>query len=325
MQQALKNHPYIESIRQLNLQINDRLAFHKAVEPILIEMGKDNVFLSLVAETNFYDKSFLQQKWSLYNIPCLYVYEDEDMYLKIHFFPSMQQYKSGTAAHCIHHHNNYILTTAAIFGSGYETMLFDKHIKMDETTLETKLAVSKHFTQAQAQVHTIDAWEPHIVYQPQSFSATLQLWSPDKKRATDKLRHLGLIKAIKMPLRRLIYWLKLENQLGISAQKTYQFYPEGNHFKAIEEDIYFEPTRKATGKEVEYYSMQTICYFLQERQLLSKSFISKLISSNQIPSHYLPLFNALLNEENIEQTYCKASINIPQGNYTLNDVLAAAK
>ena len=86
MQQALKHHPYIKTIRELNLQINDRLAFHKAVEPILIEMGKDDVFLSLVAETNFYDKHFLQQKWSLYNIPCLYVYEDEDMYLKIHFF-----------------------------------------------------------------------------------------------------------------------------------------------------------------------------------------------------------------------------------------------
>ena len=31
------------------------------------------------------------------------------------------------------------------------------------------------------------------------------------------------------------------------------------------------------------------------------------------------------DDEKIDQTYCKTSINIPQGNYTLSDVLKASK
>lgn len=325
MQQALKQHPYIQAIRALHLQHNDRKAFHQSAAPILTEMGNDSAFLSLIAETNLTDPIFIHQKWSLYNIPCLYIYEDEDMYLKIHFFPTLKDYKKGTAAHCIHHHNNYILTTAAIFGSGYESMLFDKAIHIDPVNKQAKLKIAKRFTQKEFPVHTIDAWEPHIVYQPELFSATLQLWTPDKIRSTDKLRHWPLIKAFKTPLRQLINWLKLENLFGISAAKTYQFYPEGNHFKAIDETDYFAPTRKAVGPEVEFYSMQTICYFLQKKALLSPTFLSDLINSQSLPKHYLPLFEALLNQQDIEQTYAKTSINIPQGNYTLDDVLKAAQ
>lgn len=324
MQHLLDNNSYIQEILSLEQKYPDRIEFHKHAEPLLAKMGSDDQFLKLVIERNFQDSGFLNQKWSLYNIPFFYIYETADFYLKIHFFPSMENYVQGTAAHCIHHHNNYILTTAAIFGSGYETLLFDKQVEIDTKTLKTKLKVTKHFTQKDFPVHRIDAWEPHLVFNPEKFSATLQLWTPDQKRVTDSLRVNPVLKAIKNPLRKLIYFLGMEKQFGIASKNTYQWYPEGDHFVSIEENEYFEPTRKAMGPEVDKYSFQTICYFIQNRGLVDKSFLEKIHDSKQTPSYYLPFLQALLNDEKIQETYCKATINIPQKTYTLKDVMNAS-
>lgn len=324
MQHILENHPYIQEVINLEKQYADRREFHRKAEHLLAKMGADDDFLKLVLKRNFEDKGFLDQKWSLYNIPFLYIYETADFYLKIHFFPSMKQFSSGSAAHCIHHHNNYILTTAAIFGSGYETLLFDKNIQFDPKTLDAKLKINKHFTQQEHPLHCIDAWEPHLVFNPEKFSATLQLWTPDQKRVTDNLRVNPFLKAIKNPLRKLIYMLGMEKNFGIAAQHTYQWYPVGDHFKAIEENEYFEPTRKAVGPEVNKYSFQTIAFFIQNRNIVDKAFLQSVLDNNATPDYYKPFLKDLIEDRQIEETFCKETINIPQKTYRIEDVYKAA-
>ena len=324
MQHLLDESHYIKEILSLEKKFPNRKEFHKNAEHLLSQMGSDEEFLKLVVKRNFEDPGYLKQQWSLYNIPFFYIYETADFYLKIHFFPSMKNYTPGTAAHCIHHHNNYILTTAAIFGSGYETLLFNKDVDVNPSTLNANLKINKHFTQKEFPIHCIDAWEPHLVFNPEKFSATLQLWTPDQKRATDNLRVNPILKAIKNPLRKIIYLLGMENRFGIASQNTYQWYPEGDHFKSIEENEYFEPTRKAIGPEVDAYSMQTVFYFLQNRNLLDLSFLQNLLDSDTTPEYYKPFIVDVLKGAQIEETFCKESINIPSKTYTIKDVFAAS-
>lgn len=320
----LINHPYIQEINKLNSQYEDRNEFHNSVGEILMKMGNDPEFLKLVIRRNFDDPGYLAQKWSQYNIPFLYIYENEDMVLKIHFFASHPTHEKGIAAHCIHHHNNYILTTAAILGSGYETMLFDKKVETNDATLKTRMHITKHFTQQEKPVHTIDSWEPHIVYLPEVFSSTLQVWTPDKKRVTDSLRHNPVLKALKIPLRKMIQLFGMEKQFGIAQAKTYQWYPMNDHFMAIEENEYFEPTRKATGPEVDSYSIQTVCRFILEKGLVDTDYLSEVLNRAQTPEYYKPWLNRLINGEEIPETFAKEEINIPIKKYYREDVLKAA-
>ncbi|MFM7764347.1 MAG: hypothetical protein ACKO6I_01700, partial [Sphingomonadales bacterium] len=152
-QEQLSQHPYIQQISELSRMNEDRTTLHQKAGPVLQQMGNDTEFLKLVLQRNFDDDGYLNQTWSQYNIPFLYIFENEDLVMKIHFFASHPTHAKGIAAHCIHHHNNYILTTAAILGSGYETMLFDKNIITEGN--KTKLRVNKHFTQQEFPVHTI--------------------------------------------------------------------------------------------------------------------------------------------------------------------------
>lgn len=325
MQHILENHPYIQQVLELERKYEDRIELHRSVEGLLQKMGADNEFIKLVIKRNLEDEGFLKQQWSEYNIPFFYIYETADINLKIHFFPAMENYVKGTAAHCIHHHNNYILTTAAIFGTGYETMLFDKNIEMNPGNLQCRMKITKHFTQQEKPVHRIDAWEPHLVYNPEKFSATLQLWTPDIKRSTDNLRTNPVLKAIKTPIRNLLYAFGLERRFGIAPKHTYQWYPEGDHFKAIEENEYFEPTRKSVGERVNNFSLQTICVFMQRKGVVDKTYIKSLLDNNKLPAYYTPWFNKLLNDETIPDTWCKSEINIPQKRYNMQDVMSAAK
>lgn len=117
----------------------------------------------------------------------------------------------------------------------------------------------------------------------------------------------------------------MEKQFGIASQKTYQWYPSGDHFKAIEENEYFEPTRTAVGPEVNKYSFQTISYFIQQRQLIDKEFLSQVFENSVTPEYYKPFLTDLIQGKPIEETFCKEAINIPQKTYMLADVFAASE
>jgi hypothetical protein len=322
--QYFENNEYVKRLKALNEEFPERRMFHSKASDVLREMGEDKAFLTEVVKRNFDDEGYCSQIWSLYNIPFLFIYECSDFYLKVHFFPAMEDYKPGQAAHCIHHHNNYLLTTAAIYGSGYETMLFDKKIEIDEKTLETKLRVARHFTQKEFPVHTIDAWEPHVVFMPPSFSTTMQLWTPDKKRGTDGLRFNPILKAFKKPLKKIIYWCGLERSVGISAEKTYQWYPEGEHFKAILEDEYFAPTRKAIGPDVDLWSMQNVFIFIQRMGLVDLDYLREVRNRSTTPVAYLPWLDMILNGEQIPDTWHRETINIPRKTYRAEDIYSSA-
>lgn len=322
MQDLLKDHPHIQELLRLNEQYNDRKSFHMAVAPLLEKMGQDKDFLQAVVKRNFEDEGYLKQKWSLYNIPFFYIYETPDFNLKIHLFVPLESKASEKAASCIHHHNNYMLSSFAMHGSGYESYLFEKDFNFDEESKVADFKITKHFHQKDWPVSFVDAWEPHLVFNPTLLSATLILWTPDKKRATDGLRHHPLLKPLKKPIRKIISALGLANNIGIASQKTYQFYPDGNQIKGVLEDEYFEPTRKAMGKEVDKYSIQTVFRFLQETQLLDKEYIKN--KRTDLPGYYQPFIDMYLKGEEIPETFAKAKINIPAGGFTKEEVLVAA-
>lgn len=321
----MTKNPYIQQINQLNQSIIDRREFHSKVGEVLPIIGKDKAFWNELFKMNLLDKNYLQRKWSMYEIPFFYVYENDDFNMKVHLFAPLKSGANNIAASAIHHHNNYLLTTFAAYGSGYETMLFHKNIEVKETTKETILRVRERFTQQQRPVHLVDAWEPHVVVNPTTLSATLVLWSPDKKRVTDNLRSNPILKAFKTPLRKLIYALGLDKQVGIAAKNTYQFYTHNNKFFAISEDDFFAPTKLQVGAEVDNYSIQTVFAFMQRMGFDDVDFLQSLKQNKDVPSYYYQWIDKLLNNEVIADTYAKEKINTPTGSMTIEDILFASE
>ena len=327
MNEVLKNHPYIQRILKLSDEHENRLEFHQQAGEVLLEMGKDKAFLKEVIRRNFTDEGYLKQEWTLYNIPYFFVFENDHINIKIHLFPRHQNKVDGIAAHCIHHHNNYILTSNAFFGSGYESMLFEKDLKLDEESLTAGLKISKHFHQKDWNPSVIDSWEPHVVFIPPLLSATLVLWTPDKIRKTDNLRSNPFLKAFKGPLRWAIHSLGLTSKFGIAAKNTYQFYPKKDNsgFTAIEENEYFAPTRAAKGDEVNEYSMRMIFDFLQQADLIDKAMLEEVRKSPITPAYYFKWIDMALRGEKVPEVFHRDTINIPHLTYTRENIIQSQK
>jgi hypothetical protein len=316
---------YISILNQLNNSTPNRLNFHHIAGEVLIEMANEKEFWFEIFKQNLTDKGYLGREWSMYDIPFFYVYENDDFYVKVHLFVPLKSYEPNIMASAIHHHNNYLITTYAAFGSGYETFLFEKDFKIDPITKEVNLKVRDHFTQQERPVHTVDAWEPHVVINPTSLSATLVIWSPDKKRATDSLRSNPLLKFFKTPIRKIIYLLGLDKNIGISAKETYQFYPHNSKYFAIPENEYFAPTRAQVGAEVDDYSIQTVFAFMQRMGFNDKDFLTQLKSNADVPHYYHKWINMMINDDPIPDAFAKEQINVPGGRRTVDDILSADK
>lgn len=317
----MENNSYIKQIIELNKQHSDRHVFHEKAGRLLVEAANDESFWQEVFKQNLSDKGYLQRKWSMYEIPFFYVYENDDFYVKIHLFVPLRSGEKNIAASAIHHHNNYLLTTYAAFGSGYETLLFEKNPEVDPNSKEVNLKITEHFTQADRPLHIVDAWEPHVVINPASLSATLVLWSPDKKRNTDSLRSNPLLKTFKKPLRKLIYALGMDKKVGIAAKDTYQFYAQDDKYIGILEDEYFAPTRAQVGPDVDDYSVQTTFGFMQKKGFTDTAFFEELKKSPDVPEYYHKWIDKMLNGETIEDTYAKETINIPNKVLTIEEII----
>jgi hypothetical protein len=321
----MKDNKYIKELCQINSEVQDRHVFHQKSGELLVKMASDKTFWNEVFKQNLTDKGYLHHKWTMYEIPFFYVFENDDFYVKVHLFVPLKTNEPHIAASAIHHHNNYLLTTYAAFGSGYECMLFEKQFQMDPTTKETQLKLREHFTQKERPLHMVDAWEPHLVFNPVSLSATLVLWSPDKKRATDSLRSNPVLKAMKKPLRKLIYAFGMDKKVGIAAKNTYQYYVKDEKFIAVPEDEFFAPTRAQAGPEVDDYSVQTIFAFMQRMNFDDHEFLKAMKSNPKVPSYYHKWINMIINNEQISDTYAKDTINVPKGKITVDDILCANK
>lgn len=321
----MENNSYIKQIIDLNRQYVDRHVFHEKAGQILVEAAKDDLFWQEVFKRNLTDAGYLRRKWSMYEIPFFYVYENNDFQVKIHLFVPLKSGEKNMAASAIHHHNNYLLTTYAAYGSGYETLLFEKYPEVDHISKEVNLKIREHFTQADRPLHLVDAWEPHVVINPSTLSATLILWSPDKKRNTDSFRSNPLLKAFKKPIRKVIYALGIDKKVGIAAKDTYQFYVQNGKYVGVLEDEYFAPTRAQVGPEVDDYSVQTTFGFMQKKGFTDRSFFEQLKKSPDVPKYYHKWIDKILNHEIIEDTYAKETINIPNKRLTIEEIIETDK
>ena len=117
----------------------------------------------------------------------------------------------------------------------------------------------------------------------------------------------------------------MDRKVGIAAKDTYQFYVKDNKFYAVLEDEYFAPTRAQAGPEVDNYSIQTVFAFMQRMGFDDIDFLQELKKSSAVPDYYNQWIDMIINNEPIPDTYAKASINIPGGKMTVEDILNANK
>lgn len=138
----------------------------------------------------------------------------------------------------IHHHGNMLLTTATLFGPGYEHWMLSTP-KPKENAKESGLfemdllEVAPH---GKHHVSFVDAWIAHTPFYPKELSITLALWS-NRFDTTwrDRLKRLPGISENATALRKVAVRMGLTNALDLKVVQSFDFFPTKDGFQVMEE------------------------------------------------------------------------------------------
>lgn len=140
----------------------------------------------------------------------------------------------------IHHHGDLLLSTATIFGAGYEHWMF---------TLPTEVTGSEAFTMQLLEaaphplhhVSFIDAWTAHVPFYPKELSITLALWtSRHPMRWPDRIKRLPPFKGREEQFRRLALALGLRQRLELKVVESYDYFPSDRGFEVMRDRKEFQ-------------------------------------------------------------------------------------
>ena len=318
MFEPLKAHPLVSKVISLSNSLNDRMQFHEKSHETLKKMGELD-FLSEVFETNLLDDGYLKRDWSNYEIPFLYVFENHHFYIKFHIFPPVKSGDTEKSANIIHHHNNYILSSYALFGSGYHTCHFGKEI-IDHEDGTASMSLVRDFFHSVGHVNIVDSWEPHIVFNMSDTTTTLVLWSPDKKLATDGLRNNPFVKPFKKLILSVIYLLGLHKRVGVAPKDVKQYYVEDGRVIGMTEADYFGSYKEQVGDEVSDNYIQAVCHFVQRMGYKNDVFLQKMLNRDDLPKAWMKWLSYLLSGEPVPTLFGKEDINIPKKEIRIKDL-----
>jgi hypothetical protein len=277
----LISEPLVSYIIKLSNQIDESILFHRESYESMRFMSKLE-FISKVFEANLMEEKFLLKKWADYEIPHLIIYQDNNIDLKFHIFSPCSSGKKENASYLIHHHGNNILSSFVFFGSGYKSIHFDKEIlKNQDGTFNLK--VNKIISHLNGNINIVPSWVPHLVSNVESTTATIVLWSEDKKSN----QYSSAINEIRMSY----------------------FYENGKYFGINEQEFIIEVNKISEFENDSEKHIQSICYLMQKLGYVNNVLLKKIINNSNTPKSWVKYLKLLFLEKNIEAPIFNMKIN----------------
>ncbi len=297
---------------------NDMRQNHKLAIPFLKEMVSDVNILYDIIRYNLSQPDFLKTKQTYVTLS-LQILETPDVSFVLNIFPSLPDKNTETSFQSVHHHGYMLLTTAAAFGPGYKAITFKKGFEIDKLTEITKMEKAIVYKNADTKIDFVDDNTPHIVFFPESISATYALWSKNTKADTSNLlKKIPFVLKFKGKIRKIIEALHLEKIVGLAKVAYYDFYPENGQLIAMKERIHYDGN---LGSNENF--LNNIFHFIQKTGFNDIEFIQQLSAKASTPSMAKPYLNKLLNNEEINDDFISAYLNIPKVNLNYNEVISA--
>jgi hypothetical protein len=136
----------------------------------------------------------------------------------------------------IHHHGDLLLTTATIFGPGYEHWMLAPPELLDSAKHLYEMKLIEHGVHGLHEVAFVDAGVAHVPLYPESLTITVCLWSSRHPTTwRDSLKRVPVLKRHSASLRSLVTRVGLAQQLEVKNVEFFDFYPVEGGFMGIEE------------------------------------------------------------------------------------------
>ncbi len=216
-----------------------KLRANERARPLLEQASRDPAFLSEVLEKYLATAGSLDKQ--NYPVVAMDIAVNPYFGLVVNCWIPLPSRETHISTKAIHHHGDMLLSTATIFGPGYEHWMFSTPSPLDEGKAVYAMKLLEAERHRLHHVAFVDAWIAHTPLYPESLSITLALWS-SKQPVTwrDRLKRVPLFKGREEQLRSVGVRLGLRKQLALKVVENYDYYPTERGFNVMRERKEFE-------------------------------------------------------------------------------------
>ncbi len=212
----------------------DKHAAHRLAAPIMAQVSRDPDFLAGALEAHLRTPGALDAR----NYPVVSLKSASNPYFEIaiNCWIPLPTADTNVTTKAIHHHGTLLLTTATIFGPGYEHWLFDRPSLADQGEERFTMRLLERAPHPLHHVTFVDAWLPHVPMYPSELTVTAALWSGSEPTTwKDFVKRIPALKKNEKRLRAAARRLGLAKQLDVKVIDYFDYFPVQDGFRGMRE------------------------------------------------------------------------------------------
>jgi len=225
---------YLAALRACFRQAPSKHEAHARSRGILQDISGDAAFLTEVLEQHLMTPGALNAR--NYPVVGLDVDLNVDFGLVVNCWIPLPDRRTTLSTKAIHHHGTMLLTTATMFGPGYEHWTFQPPQVLDPESHLYALQLIQREPHPTNHVAFVSDRICHLPMYPSDSTITLALWSSKYQTSwKDHLKRIPMIQDQAKTLRALVTRLGLSRALDLKVVEYFDFFPTERGFQAVKE------------------------------------------------------------------------------------------
>jgi hypothetical protein len=230
---------YISELTRIFKETRDKHEAHRQAQNVLQDICGDHGFIAAVLRRHLSKPETLNAK--NYPVVAFDIEFNPYYWLVANCWIPLPGRETHVSTKAIHHHGRLLLTTATVFGPGYEHWLFTKPVMMDPARELFSTQVTERRLHSLHDVALVDAYVPHLPFYPERLTITLALWSSNSPTTwKDRVKRIPLLKKNETVLKRIARRARLAGKLDLNIVEYFDFYPTDQGFRGMKERVEYE-------------------------------------------------------------------------------------
>lgn len=307
---------YLRQLRQCFRQHRDKREAHRAAREILGEASYDPMLLREALARTLHTPGSLAR--GHYPVIALPVAQELDFELVFNCWIPRPDRRTDHATKAIHHHGSLLLSTATVFGPGYEHWTFSPPEVVDPAEDRYRMRLLGAEPHPKHHVDFVDAQLAHLPLYPAALSVTLALWSGSAPTgAVDRLKRSRVLQRYRAPLKALAQRLRLTRALALNVIEFFDFVPRARGFWGMRQRVEFP-----LGSAHEH--RQSVLAILQQTGNESLVDAARHAASRDgVSSEAAPLLSALARGDRLDGVLSAGHLDFPYAAFTRADITRA--
>ena len=297
----------------------DKRAAHRRATAVLAQASREPSFITGVLEKHLEKRGALEAL----NYPVVSLTPASTPYfeLAVNCWIPLPSADTNVTTKAIHHHGTLLLSTATIFGPGYEHLLFTRPELVDREQDRFAMELTEAAPHPLHHVAFVDAWIPHVPLYPSDLTITLALWSGSQPTTwKDRVKRIPLFKKNEKRLRKIAGALGVTKHLDLKVVEYFDYYPstEGG-FRGMRE-------RQEFPLGPNEHHLRSLFHTIQRTNNAGLASSLRRSLSTCAPAtraSAAPLLDALLSDRPIDGHLSEGHFGVPFANFTKPEIVRA--